>query len=143
MPDLKDGARSLRVLTQEMKDTRKLQNEMARAILAKARSNAASRPTPQARMVSRAMIVTRGVVLGRANRMILGGGEGKPVKLGFLLYGSEFGSFHRQFGAPWTSGPGSGYWLHPAAEGRNPQIDKAEESFLDRAINTAIRAAGI
>jgi hypothetical protein len=139
MPDLNDGARAVRVLSKEVQDTRRLQNEMAKAILAKARSNAQSRPTPQARMVSRGMIVTRGVVLGRANRMILGGGEGKPVKLGVLAYGAEFGSNqHRQFG-PRNE---SGYWLNPAGENPGAPADKAEESFLDRCISAAIRAAG-
>ena len=140
MPDLKDGARAVRVLSKEVKDTRRLQNEMARAILAKARSNAASRPTPQARMVAAGMVVARGVVIGRGNRRILGGGGGKPVKLGVLAYGAEFGSNQfRQFGSDRRE---SGYFLHPAAENQNTGIDKAEESFLDRIINTAIRAAG-
>ncbi|HKR49460.1 MAG TPA: hypothetical protein VJT72_07745 [Pseudonocardiaceae bacterium] len=139
MPDLNDGARAVRVLSQEIRETRRLQNEVARAILDKARQNASARPTPQARMVAEGLVVRRGIVLGRAGKVILGSG-GRPVKLGHLAYGAEFGSnTHKQFGRDRRE---SGYWLHPAAEGDNNDTDKAEDSYLDRAISAAIRAAG-
>lgn len=139
MPDLNDGARAMEVLRRELLDSDKLEAEVARAILAKAKSNAARRPTPQARMVASGMVARRGTVIGFGNRRVFGSGNPTGVRLGFLSYGSEFGSnTHRQFG-PRNE---AGYWLHPAAEGENPEIDQAEDSYLDDAIDAAIRAAG-
>jgi hypothetical protein len=139
MPDLNDAPRALAVLERELLDTKRLEAEVARAILAKAKSNAARRPTPQARMVASGMVARRGVVIGFASRRVFGSGSGEPVKLGHLAYGSEFGSnTHRQFGPRRESG----YWLHPAAEGENRDIDEAEDDYLDHAIDAAIRSAG-
>jgi hypothetical protein len=138
MPDLNDGARALQVLERELLDIDKLRQEAARAVLSKAQRNAQSRPTPQARMVASGMTVKRGTVIGFASRRVFGAGS-LGVKLGFLAYGSEFGSnTHRQFG-PRNE---SGYWLNPAADGENDEIDEAHESQVDRAIDAAIRAAG-
>lgn len=138
MPDLDDGARALEVLHRELLNTTRIENEVARAILSKAQRNAQSRPTPQARMVASGMIVRRGVVIGFASKRVFGAGS-QGVKLGFLAYGSEFGSStHRQFG-PRNE---SGYWLHPAAERENQDIDEAHEDHADEAIDAAIRAAG-
>jgi hypothetical protein len=74
---------------------------------------------------------------------VFGRGSESGVRLGEIAFGSEFGSTNRQFGAPWNSGPGSGYWLHPAAEGENPGLDQEHEKYADRAIDAAIRAAGV
>ena len=138
MPDLADGERALEVLRRELLDTERVQQEVARAILDKARRNAQGRPTPQARMVASGMMARRGVVIGFGSKRVFGAGN-TGVKLGFLAYGSEFGSStHSQFG-PRNE---SGYWLHPAAEGHNPDIDEAHEDHADEAIDAAIRAAG-
>lgn len=138
MPDLADGARALEVLRRELEKTTSVEQEVARAILSKAQRNARSRPTPQARMVASGMTARRGVVIGFASRRVFGSGN-QGVKLGFLAYGSEFGSnTHKQFGPRRESG----YWLHPAAEGHNPDIDKAHEDHADEAIDAAIRSAG-
>lgn len=139
MPDLDDGARAMEVLRRDLLDSTRIEAEVARAILKKARTNAARRPTPQARMVASGMVARRGVVIGFASRRVFGSGSDRPVKLGHLAYGAEFGSDrHRQFG---PRNP-AGYWLHPAAEGVNPDIDKAEDDYLDDAIDAAIRSAG-
>lgn len=139
MPDLDDGARAMEVLRRELLDIDKVEAEVARAVLRKAQSNAQGRPTPQARMVASGMTVRRGAVIGFASRRVFGSGSGVPVKLGHLAYGSEFGSnTHRQFGPRRESG----YWLHPAAEGENPAIDKEHEDHADEAIDAAIRSAG-
>ena len=138
MPDLNDGARALEALRRDLLNTRKVEDEVARAILAKARRTAAGKPTPQARMVASGMIARRGTVIGFGSKRVFGSGSEGPVKLGHLAYGSEFGSnTHRQFGPRKESG----YWLHPAAD-NNPEIDRAEDSYLDRAIDAAIRSAG-
>lgn len=138
MPDLNDGARAVKVLRREIRDTDRLQNELAFALLDRAQANARQRPTPQARMVAEGMVVRRGVVIGHAGKQIVGSG-GRPVALGHLAYGAEFGSdTYRQFGPRRESG----YWLTPAAEQPNTNIDKAEDNYLDRAISAAIRSAG-
>lgn len=139
MPDLDDGARALNVLRRELLDSAKVEAEVARAILLKAKSNAARRPTPQARMVASGMVARRSTVIGSANRRVFGSGSSTGVRLGFLAFGSEFGSnTHRQFG-PRNE---AGYWLHPAAEGENREIDMVEGTYLDDAIDAAIRSAG-
>jgi hypothetical protein len=139
MADLNDGARAMAVLQRELLNTRKVEDDVARAILKKAKQNAATKPTPQARMVASGMFSRRGTVIGFGSRRVFGSGSTGGVRLGFLAYGSEFGSnTHRQFG-PRNE---RGYWLHPAAEGHNPDIDKAQESDVDKAVDDAIRTAG-
>jgi len=126
------------VLQRELEKTITVEQEVAEAILKKAKRNAANRPTPQARMVASGMIARRGVVIGFGSKRVVGAGN-DGVKLGFLAYGSEFGAnSHRQFGPRRESG----YWLHPAAEEHNPSIDKAHEDHADEAIDAAIRSAG-
>ena len=93
-------------------------------------------------MVASGMQARNGTVIGFGSRRVFGRGAESGVKLGFIAFGSEFGSFAKQFGAPWNSCPGAGYWLHPAAEGHNPGLDKAHEAHVDDAIDAAIREAG-
>ena len=114
--------------------------EAAQAVLTKARRNARGRPTPQARMVARGCWSSP----WHGHRLRLAAGvrrqAPRAVKLGFLSFGAEFGSSrYRQFG-PRNEG---GYWLHPAAEDENPEIDKAHEDYADKAIDAAIRSAGV
>ena len=142
MPDLDDGARAIETLRRELLGTKTARQYAAEAILKQARRNAAARPTPQARMVAAGMMARNGTVIGFGSRRVFGSGSGGGVKLGFIAFGSEFGSLEKQFGAPWESGPGSGYWLHPAAEAYNPGLDKAHEDHADEAIDAAIRTAG-
>jgi hypothetical protein len=132
------GRLAINKLVASLIDVRRSEQIAARRILRKAQSNAASRPTPQARMVASGMFARRGAVIGFGSRRVFGrGAEG--VKLGFLAYGSEFGSdTHRQFG-PRNE---SGYWLHPAAE-QNPEMDEVLEEHVDDAIDAAIRVSKI
>lgn len=144
MPDLiPDGIRALTTLRRELEKVETLRQTAARRVLEQARRNAAARPTPQARMVASGMQARNGTVIGFGSRRVFGRGAEGGVKLGLIAFGSEFGSTHRQFGKPWTSGPGSGYWLHPAAEGHNPEVDEAHEDHADKAIDAAIRSAGV
>src|SRR5688572_17748790 len=119
MPDLADGARALGVLRREVEKTNDVRTEAARAVLDKAHRNARGRPTPQARMVASGMIVRHGTVIGFAGRRVFGAGT-TGVKLGFLAFGSEFGSSTNHQLGPRNE---AGYWLNPAAEGHNPDID--------------------
>jgi hypothetical protein len=136
------GQRAIDRLLDALTDGRRTEQEAAKRILSKARQTAASRPTPQARMVASGMMARRGVVIGFASRRVFGRGAEGGVKLGHIAFGSEFGSTYKQFGAPWESGEGSGYWLHPAAE-RNPAIDEVLEDHVDDAIDAAIRVSKI
>lgn len=142
MANLLDGARALSTLQRELQKVGPLRQTAARAILEQARRNAASRPTPQARMVASGMRARNGTVIGFGSTRVFGRGSPEGVKLGYIAFGSEFGSTHKQFGAPWESGEGAGYWLHPAAEGRNPDLDDAHEKQVDHALDAAIAAAG-
>ena len=142
MPDLIDGVRALAALKRELEAVESLRQTAAKRVLEQARRNANSRPTPQARMVASGMQARNGTVIGFGSRRVFGRGAEGGVKLGLIAFGSEFGSTHKQFHAPWTSGLGAGYWLHPAAEGENPQLDKAHEDQVDAAIDAAIRSAG-
>lgn len=142
MPDLIDGVRALAALKRELEAVESLRQTAARRVLEQARRNAESRPTPQARMVASGMQARNGTVIGFGSRRVFGRGSPDGVKLGLIAFGSEFGSTHKQFGAPWTSGAGSGYWLHPAAEGHNPSLDQAHEDHVDDAVDAAIREAG-
>jgi len=140
MPDLiPDGVRALTTLRRELEKVEPLRQTAARRVLEQARRNAGRRPTPQARMAASGMMARRGTVIGFGSRRVFGTGSPEGVKLGFISYGAEFGSSStRQFG-PRNEG---GYWLHPAAEGDNPQLDKAHEDYADKAIDAAIRSAG-
>jgi hypothetical protein len=138
MPDLIDGVRALATLRRELEKTETLRQTAAKRVLEQARRNAGGKPTPQARMVASGMMARNGTVIGFGSRRVFGSGS-DGVKLGFLAYGSEFGSdTHRQFGRRNESG----YWLHPAAE-QNPAIDEAHEDHADEAIDAAIRSAGV
>ena len=138
MPDLIDGVRALATLKRELEKTETLRQTAAKRVLEQARRNAASRPTPQARMVASGMMARNGTVIGFGSRRVFSSGSDGPVKLGHLAYGSEFGSStHRQFGRRNESG----YWLHPAAD-QNPAVDEAQEDHADKAIDAAIRSAG-
>lgn len=141
MPDFNDGARALLALRKALLDTKQARNRAAGAVLKKARQNAANRPTPQSRMVASGMTVRGGSVIGFGSKRVFGRGAEGGVKLGLIAFGSEFGSTHAQFHRPWSSGPGSGAWLHPAAEGNNPDVDKAHEDHVDDALDVAIRTA--
>ena len=136
------GLRALAKLRDELLNVKGAEKKAAIRVLRKARENAASRPTPQARMVASGMVARNGTVIGFGSRRVFGRGAEGGVKLGLIAYGSEFGSFARQFHAPWQQGPGSGYWLHPAAE-QNPEMDEVLEEHVDGAIDAAIRVSKI
>lgn len=139
MPDLLDGVRALSKLRSDLEKTGSFRQSAARAILDQARRNASRRPTPQARMVASGMMARNGTVIGFGSRRVFGSGSPGGVRLGFLSYGAEFGSStHSQFGPRRTEG----YWLHPAAEDHNPDLDREHEDYVDKAIDAAIRTAG-
>lgn len=132
------GPRALDKLRSALLDTKGVRQNAAVRVLKEAKQNAASRPTPQARMVASGMIARRGTVIGFASRRVFGSGRSTPVKLGVLAYGSEFGSnTHRQFG-PRNE---SGYWLNPA--GDEADLDEVLEEHVDDAIDAAIRVSKI
>lgn len=132
------GRRALNKLQDALLDVRRVRQNAAQRVLKQATQNAAGRPTPQARMVASGMIARRGTVIGFGSRRVFGRGAGSGVKLGFLAYGSEFGSStHAQFG-PRNE---SGYWLNPAADA--PGLDDVLDEHVDGAIDAAIRVSKI
>lgn len=132
------GQRALATLRDALLNTKATRQNAAARVLKQARENAASRPTPQARMVASGMTARRGTVIGFGSRKVMGSGRSEPVKLGFLAYGSEFGSStHRQFGPRRESG----YWLNPAADSND--LDEVLEEHVDGAIDAAIRVSKI
>lgn len=137
MPDLRDGARAMDALARALLDTKEAANRAAAGVLKKARQKASGRPTPQARMAASGMVVRGGSVIGFGSRRVFGRGN-NGVKLGFIAYGAEFGSSANGRFGPRNE---AGYWLHPAAEGPNPDVDKAHEDDVDDAIDDAFRVA--
>lgn len=100
--DLTYGARTIRRILADLQQPTGLEHLYAEAVLAQAVLNANKRPTPQARMAARNMVVKGSDIVPSA------GGDPAAVAIG-----SEFGSaVYRQFQR--QPNP-RGYWLYPAA----------------------------
>jgi len=101
-----------------------LEHDYATAILQKARQNAGTRPTPQARMAAEVLSVRGGAIAPSA------GGPAAEVGIG-----SEFGSvLFPQFHRPPNP---RGYWLYPATRDQSvlKKTDESLEDVLKRAIS--------
>lgn len=127
--DLAFGQRALIRILRDLQKPVGLANDYATAILEQAKRNAASKPTPQARMAASVMVAEDGNIFPR-------GSAGIPeVAVGI---GSEFGSavwpqFHR--------GPNPrGYWLYPATRD-SAVLGKADKS-LEEVLAEAARGMG-
>lgn len=122
--DLAYGQRTIRRILKELDQPEELEHKFAEAILAQAVRNAASRPTPQARMAAANMEVRDATIGPRA--------VGVPASE--VAMGSEFGSAtYLQFHRPPNQ---AGYWLYPATRDvyALSQMDKELEQMLDEAI---------
>lgn len=122
--DLVYGARTINRLLRDLQQPEGLEHLYAEAVLAQAVVNANRRPTPQARMAARNMVVKGSDIVPSA------GGDPAAVAIG-----SEFGSAaYRQFQAPPNP---KGYWLYPAATATATLAagDKALEDVLQKVIN--------
>ena len=126
--DLAYGQRTIRRILDELEHPEELEHKYAEAILAQAVRNAASRPTPQARMAADNMQVD-GASIGPS-------AVGVPEEA--VAIGSEFGSAqYLQFQhAPAPRG----LWLYPAAEDLKvlAATDQELEKMLDRVIRSPI-----
>lgn len=121
--DLAYGQRTIDRILRELKQPAHLEGKYAEALLQKAMQNAASKPTPQARMAAENMAVEG------SNIYPLAGGAPAEVAMG-----SEFGSQkYPQFHA--APNP-RGYWLYPAASDLKvlATTDLELEKMLDRII---------
>jgi hypothetical protein len=125
--DLAYGQRTIARILRELEQPAELEHKYAEALLKQAKRNAASKPTPQARMAAENMVV-EGASIGP-----LAGGAPEEVAIG-----SEFGShiypqFQRQ------PNP-AGYWLYPAAESTEvlAEMDGELEKMLDRIIASPV-----
>lgn len=121
--DLAFGERAINRILKELEKPQELAHEFAKAILAQAVRNAASRPTPQAPMAAEALDV-QGASIGSHSA------GGSSVEVGI---GSEFGSNrYLQFQKPPNP---RGYWLYPAGESTEAL------AVADRALNDILEAA--
>lgn len=122
--DLEYGARVIRRLLKRLDEPENLAHSYAEAVLIQARQNAASKPTPQARMAADNLHVEGSDIVPVAG--------GAPAE---VAIGSEFGStLYKQFHA----GPNPrGYWLWPAGEAQTTL--KAGDAALELEIQKAIR----
>lgn len=122
--DLEYAGRAVRRVLKELEQPQSLEHLYAEAVLAQARRNAMKRPTPQAPMAARNMIVKGSDIYPSAG--------GAPAQ---VAIGSEFGSAaYRQFHKPPNP---KGYWLFPAANAIAVLSagDEALESLLQKVIN--------
>ena len=121
--DLAYGQRAISRILKELNQPDDLEHKFAEAILAQAVRNAASRPTPQARMAA-ANLDVQGASIGPS-----AGGAPAEVAIGSEFGSSQYLQFHR------NPNP-SGYWLYPAVRSTEAlaEMDKDLEKMLDQAI---------
>ena len=121
--DLTYGQATIRRILRKLEQPQELENLYARAILRQAVQNAASKPTPQARMAAANLNIIGNTIGPSAG--------GPPAD---VAIGSEFGStVYRQFQAPPNP---RGYWLYPAASATSTLAagDRALEDVLQDAV---------
>jgi len=121
--DLQYGQATIRRILKKLDQPQELENLYARAILEQAVQNAASKPTPQARMAAANLNIIGNTIGPSAG--------GPPAD---VAIGSEFGStVYRQFQQPPNP---RGYWLYPAASATSTLAagDRALEDVLQDAV---------
>lgn len=121
--DLEYGQRTIHRILKQLDQPSGLASEYAKAVLAQAVRNAASKPTPQARMAA--------AIYGVDGPNVVPTAGGAPAA---VAMGSEFGSGrYLQFHAPPNP---RGYWLYPAGEATATLAagDAALEDVLDKAV---------
>lgn len=123
--DLEYGERVIKRVLRELEKPQGLAHKFAQSVLRVAQQNAASKPTPQARMAAQNMAVD-----GADIRPVAGGAPAE------VAIGSEFGSAQfLQFQKPPNP---RGYWLYPAGESSSvaSEGDKALEDILQQAVRS-------
>ena len=125
--DLTYGAAAVRRILRKLEQPEQLAHQYAEAILAQAVRNAASRPTPQARMAA-ANLDVQGASIGPS-----AGGAAAEVAIG-----SEFGS--NQYLQFQHAPAPRGLWLYPAAEDESVLMitDKELQKVIDDAIRSPV-----
>lgn len=121
--DLTYGQRTISRILKALEQPEELEHKFAQAILEQARRNAASKPTPQARMAA-ANLDVQGASIGPS-----AGGAAAEVAIGSEFGSSRYAQFHR------NPNP-RGYWLYPATRSTQAlaEMDKDLEAMLDAAI---------
>ena len=133
---VQDGLRRLRGLRADLEDASDIEEPYLEAVGVQARRKARSRPTPQARAVSEALIVRGGALLVPSSARITPRGGGL-VSAGQLAGGSEFGSaIYPQFG-PRRGSPGA--WLGSSAASPDSATLEAGERALEELVREAVR----
>jgi hypothetical protein len=109
--NLERGAIVLAALLEALDgDAHALADPYAEAVLETARSAAGGHPTPQSRMAAAGLLADRGRVIAPPGSIVTGSG-GRPVSLGEIVSGAEWGSSTYPQFAPRNT---RGYWLGPA-----------------------------
>lgn len=126
--DLAYGQRAISRILKALDQPAELEHKFAEAILAQAVRNAASKPTPQARMAA-ANLDVQGASIGPS-----AGGAAAEVAIGSEFGSSQYLQFHR------NPNP-QGYWLYPATRSTQAlaEMDKDLEKMLDESIGSIIR----
>lgn len=122
--DAEEGARRLSEFGAALGDDQTAAS-FAKAMLDAAVRNAASYPSPQSRMAASGLKLAGKVIAGEASTLV--SSAGRSVRLGDVLFGSEFGSMiYSQFGPRAERGQ----WLFPAAD--EPEtIEQVERERID------------
>jgi hypothetical protein len=122
-----EGARRLGVFGEALGDDETAAS-FAEAMLAAAVRNAAGYPSPQSRMSASGLELRGKAIEGRADALV--SSSGRSVRLGDVIFGSEFGSsLFAQFGAR----DSRGNWLFRAAD--DPAtIEQVERERIDKLI---------
>ena len=125
--DLAYGQRAINRILRQLQQPEELEHKFAEAILAQAVRNAASKPTPQARMAA-ANLDVQGASIGPS-----AGGAAAEVAIGSEFGSAQYLQFHR------PPNP-AGYWLYPATRDMATlaEMDKELEAMLDEAIGAIV-----
>ena len=122
--DLAYGQRTIQRILRELEHPQELEHKYAEAVLAQAQRNAASKPTPQARMAAEVLNVEGASIAPRSS------GPAAEVGIGSELGSTRYLQFQR--------GPNPrGYWLYPAAEDVKvlAETDRELDKMLQRVID--------
>lgn len=123
--DLTYGAAAVRRILRKIEQPEELAHQYAEAILQQAVRNAASKPTPQARMAA-ANLDVQGASIGPS-----AGGPAAEVAIGSEFGSAQYLQFHH---APAPRG----LWLYPAAE--DESVLMVADKELQKVVDAAIRS---
>lgn len=133
--DIRAGLRKLHELRKNLEDGSAIEEPYASALATQARRIGAGHPTPQARMVSEAIVV-HGAELSVPASAVISPRVGPSLRAGEVAGGAEYGSsIYPQFGPRRSTGA----FLEAAARAPDSATVKAGEDALERLVREAVR----